>query len=59
VRLRYDASVREQWLAIDDLIDAVDAHASLEGDGLFESAPDNWVAVHFDHGTCGRSRTPS
>lgn len=59
VRVLYDASNREQWIAIDDLCDAVAGHATLEGEGLFESAPNNWVAIHFDRATCGRSRRPA
>lgn len=59
VRVLYDASNREQWIAIDDLSDAVAGHAALEGDGMFESAPNNWVVVHFDDATCGESRAPS
>ena len=59
VRVLYDASNREQWIAIDDLCDAVAGHAALEGEGMFDSAPNNWVAIHFDNAACGESRRPT
>lgn len=58
VRLRYDATVREHWLAVDRLYDAVRHHSAVEGDGTFECAPLNWVVVHFDDAACGESRRP-
>ena len=58
VRLSYDASERDQWLAAEDVYEAVHEHASLEGDGRTEAAPDNWMAIHFDFSTCGKSFAP-
>lgn len=58
VRLSYDARERDQWLAAEDIYEAVHEHASLEGDGRTEAAPDNWMAIHFDFSTCGRSLAP-
>ena len=58
VRLSYDARERDQWLAAEDVYEAVHEHASLEGDGRTEAAPDNWMAIHFDFSTCGRSLAP-
>ena len=58
VRLSYDARERDQWLAAEDVYEAVHEQASLEGDGRTEAAPDNWMAIHFDYSTCGRSLAP-
>lgn len=58
VRLRYDARERDQWLAIEAIYEAVHDHASLEGDGHTDAAPDNWMVVHFDFASCGTSFAP-
>jgi hypothetical protein len=58
VRLRYDARMRDQWLAVEAIYDAVQELASLEGDGLTDAAPDNWMVVHFDFASCGESLKP-
>jgi hypothetical protein len=53
VRLNYDARDRDAWLAIDDLYDAVRGRSTIEGDRSFDSAPSNWLIIHFDYGACG------
>lgn len=58
VRLRYDASARDQWLAIDSLYDAVQNYASVEGVDQTDAAPHNWMVVHLDYGSCGRTFAP-
>lgn len=58
VRLRYDARERDQWLVAEDIYEAVHDHASLEGEGRTEAAPDNWMVIHFDFATCNRSFAP-
>ena len=58
VRLSYDARERDQWLAAEAIYEAVHEHASLEGDGRTEAAPGNWMAIHFDFATCGKSFAP-
>jgi len=58
VRLRYDARERDQWLVTEDIYEAVHDNASLEGEGRTEAAPDNWMVIHFDFATCGRSFAP-
>jgi len=58
VRLRYDARERDQWLAIEDIYEGVHEHATLEGEGRTEAAPDNWMVVHFDFSSCGTSMAP-
>ena len=52
VRLTYDARDRDHWLAIDALSEAVYRHCTIEGDGSFDSAPSNWMVIHFDYGAC-------
>lgn len=58
VRLRYDARERDQWLAMEAIYEAAHDHASLEGDGHTDAAPDNWMVLHFDFASCGRSFPP-
>ncbi|MEP7082315.1 MAG: hypothetical protein ABI841_04980 [Chloroflexota bacterium] len=58
VRLSYDARERDQWLAAEDVYEAVHELASLEGDGRTEAAPNNWMAIHFDFSTCGKTFAP-
>ena len=58
VRLSYDARERDQWLVAEDIYEAVHEQASLEGDGRTEAAPDNWMAIHFDFSTCGKTLAP-
>ena len=52
VRLKYDARDRDAWLAVDELYDAVRGRSTIEGDWSFDSAPSNWLIVHFDYGSC-------
>ena len=52
VLLSYDARDREQWLAVDQLRDATYSSSTIEGDRAFESAPNNWLVIHFDYGAC-------
>ena len=52
VMLTYDARDRDHWLATDEIYDAVYTRATIEGDRSFESAPRNWLLVHFDFGAC-------
>ncbi len=58
VRLHYDARDRDAWLAVDDLCDAVRGRSTVEGDRSFESAPGNWLVIHFDYGACGLELRP-
>ena len=58
VRLRYDAREHDQFIAIDNIYDAVHDQSSLEGDGRFDVAPDNWMVIHLDYATCGTSFAP-
>jgi pyrroloquinoline quinone (PQQ) biosynthesis protein C len=58
VRLRYDAREHDQFVAIDNLYDATHDQGSLEGDGKFETSPNNWMVIHFDYATCGTSFEP-
>jgi hypothetical protein len=58
VRLRYDALERDQWLAVEEIYESVHEHASLEGDGHTDAAPNNWMVVHFDFASCGKSLGP-
>lgn len=58
VLARYDARIREQWLAIDDLYEAAHHYASVEGADRTEDAPNNWMALHFDLLACGKSLAP-
>lgn len=58
VRVRYDARLRDQWLAAEDIYDNVHEYASVEGDGRTETAPGNWMVVHFDYATCRESFAP-
>ena len=53
VMLTYDARDRDHWLAADAIYDAVFTRSTIEGDRSFDSAPRNWVLVHFDYGACG------
>jgi hypothetical protein len=53
VVLTYDARDRDHWLAVDAIVDAVRGRSTIEGDGSFDSAPENWILVHFDYGACG------
>lgn len=55
VRLRYDACLHDQWLAVDDLYETVRAYATLEGEGRFEAAPRNWMVIHLDGTACGET----
>lgn len=50
--LNYDARDRDHWLAADEIWDAVYTRSTIEGDGSFDSAPRNWLLVHFDYGAC-------
>jgi len=52
VRLNYNARDREAWLAVDELTDAVRWRSTIEGDWSFDSAPSNWLIIHFDYGSC-------
>ena len=52
VMLSYDARDRDHWLAADEIYDAVYARSTIEGDRSFDSAPRNWLLVHFDYGAC-------
>jgi hypothetical protein len=52
VRLNYDARDRDAWLAVDELDDAVRGRGTIEGDQSFESAPSNWLIIHFHYGSC-------
>ena len=56
VLLTYDARDREQWLAVDELYDAAYPRSTIEADGSFDSAPGNWMVIHFDYGACGMTR---
>ena len=58
VRLNYDAVDRDAWLAVDDLYDAVRGRSMIEGDRSFDSAPSNWLIIHFDYGACGLKLRP-
>ena len=58
VRLIYDARDRDAWLAIDELYDAVRGRSTIEGDWSFDSAPSNWLIIHFDYGACGLKLRP-
>lgn len=58
VRLTYDARDRDAWLAVDDLCEAVRLRSRIEGDRSFDSAPSNWLIVHFDYGACGMEPLP-
>ncbi len=53
VILTYDARDRDHWLAADEICDAVYTRSTIEGDRSFDSAPRNWLLVHFDYGACG------
>ena len=53
VLLTYDARDRDHWLAVDEIHDAVYRRSTIEGDGSFDSAPSNWMVIHFDYGACG------
>ena len=53
VMLTYDARDRDHWLAADEIYDAVYTLSTIEGDRSFDSAPRNWLLVHFDYGACG------
>ena len=55
VMLTYDARDRDHWLAVDELHNAVYSRSTIEGNGSFDSAPGNWMVVHFDFGACGLS----
>ena len=57
VLLTYDARDRDQWLAVDALHDAAYPRSTIEADGSFDSAPGNWMVIHFDYGACGMTRT--
>ena len=52
VRLDYDARDRDAWLAVDELDDAARGRSTIEGDQSFESAPSNWIIIHFHYGSC-------
>jgi hypothetical protein len=52
VLLSYDARDRDQFLAVDGLYDATYQHSTIEGDWALSSAPNNWMVIHFDYGTC-------
>lgn len=54
--LTYDARDRDQWLAVDGLYDAAYPRSTIEADGAFDSAPGNWMIIHFDYGACGMTR---
>jgi hypothetical protein len=58
VRLKYDARDRDAWLAVDALYDAVRGRSTIEGDWSFDSAPSNWLIIHFDYGSCGFKLRP-
>ena len=51
--LTYDARDRDHWLAAEDIYDAVYMRSTIESDRSFDSAPGNWLLVHFDYGACG------
>ena len=53
VMLNYDARDRDHWLAADAICDAVFTRSTIEGDRSFDSAPRNWLLIHFDYGACG------
>lgn len=53
VMVAYDARDHDHWLAVDDIYDAVYSRSTIEGDRSFDSAPSNWMVVHFDFGECG------
>ena len=53
VRLTYDARDRDHWLAVDEVSDAAYSRSTIEGDRSFDSAPSNWIVIHFDYGACG------
>ena len=53
VLLTYDSRDRDHWLAVDEVSDAVYSRSTIEGDGSFDSAPNNWMVIHFDYGACG------
>ena len=53
VLLMYDARDRDHWLAVDEVYDAAYRRSTIEGDGSFDSAPRNWMVIHFDYGACG------
>ena len=59
VRLEYDARDRDQWLAVDQLLDVAYTRSTVEGDRSFESAPNNWIVIHFDYGACGGEAKPN
>jgi hypothetical protein len=58
VRLIYDARDRDAWLAVDELYDAVRGRSTIEGDWSFDSAPRNWLTIHFDFGSCALTLRP-
>jgi len=58
VRLRYDSRERDQWLVIDEIFEAVHDHATCAGEGQTDAAPENWMVIHFDFGSCGESFSP-
>ena len=58
VRLNYDARDRDAWLAVDELNDAVRSRSTIEGDWSFDSAPSNWLIIHFDYGSCALKLRP-
>jgi hypothetical protein len=58
LRLTYDARDRRAWLAVDELYDAVRGRSTIEGDRAFDSAPSNWLIIHFDYGACGLKVPP-
>ena len=53
VLLNYDARDRDHWLAADEICEEVYTRSTIEGDRSFDSAPRNWLLVHFDYGACG------
>ena len=58
ILVSYDARNRDQWLAVDQLHDSAYGRSTIEGDLSFESAPDNWIVIHFDYGACGGKARP-
>ncbi|MGQ0608500.1 MAG: hypothetical protein ACT4OQ_08570 [Chloroflexota bacterium] len=58
LRLNYDARDRDAWLAVDELDDAVRGRSTSEGNRSFDSAPSNWLIIHFDYGACGLKLRP-
>lgn len=58
LRLLYDARVREHWLVIDAIYDAIHDYAAIEGEGQTEASPANWMVIHFDYAACETSFPP-